>query len=244
MLLEYADVQALYPRPARQYRDDVRLGYGSIDYRHGGAIDYSRAYEQRMVVQDALDAAALAANRLLGLATEEEIYAEALAFFQTNIEGRLDEEIVLTMMIDGGTVELTTELPVPTVFLGIIDIDQINFDLRSLSLSSAATYEVVMVLDNSGSMSGTKIDALKTAASDLINSMFALSISNPEPDPIRIGIVPFTASVNVGPQYANAAWMDTTGIGPNAGINHDFDATPTTEFTDRFALFDMIDNVD
>ena len=235
-------------RFTRDIRGNIAMMFGLVTVpllvATGGAIDYSRAYEQRLVVQDALDAAALAANRLLGLATEEEIYAEALSFFLANIEGKLDEEIVLNMVIDGGTVELTTDLPVPTVFLGIINIDTINFDVRSLSLSGAATYEIVMVLDNSGSMSGSKIDALKDAASDLINSLFALSVSNPAPDPVMIGIVPFTASVNVGPQYANAAWMDTTGIGPNAGINHDYDTTPTTPFDNRFALFDMMNNVE
>ena len=210
----------------------------------GAAIDYSRAYEQRMVVQDALDAAALAANRLIGYATEDEIYAEALAFFLANIDGRLDNSINLDMVIDGGSVELTTDLPVPTVFLGIVGVDNINFDLRSLSLAGAATYEIVMVLDNSGSMAGTKLATLQAAATDLVNSLFTLSLSNPAPDPVRIGIVPFTASVNVGPGYANAAWMDTTGIGPNAGVNHDYDTTPTTAFTSRFDLFDMMSNVE
>ena len=101
-----------------------------------------------------------------------------------------------------------------------------------------------MVLDNSGSMSGSKIDALKEAASDLINSLFELSLSNPAPDPVRIGIVPFTAAVNVGPEYRNASWMDTLGIGPNAGINHDYDLTPTTLITNRFSLFDTMNNVE
>jgi len=237
----------MFKRFIRDQRANIAMMFGLVTVplivATGGAIDYSRAYEQRMVVQDALDAAALAANRLLGLATEEEIYAEALSFFLANIEGRLDEEIVLNMVIDGGTVELTTELPVPTIFLGIIDIDQINFDIRSLSLAGAATYEVVMVLDNSTSMQGTKIDTLKTAAADLVNSLFTLSLSNPAPDPVRIGLVPFAASVNIGSGNSTAAWMDQSGLAPYAGLNHDYDATPTLAFSNRFDLFDMMDDI-
>jgi hypothetical protein len=238
----------MFKRFIRDQRANIAMMFGLVTVplivATGGAIDYSRAYEQRMVVQDALDAAALAANRLLGLATEEEIYAEALAFFQANIAGRLDNEIQLNMVIDGGTVELTTDLPVPTYFLGIINIDEINFFVRSLSLAGAATYEIVMVLDNSTSMQGSKIDTLKTAATDLVNSLFALAVSNPAPDPVRIGLVPFAASVNVGSTNAAATWMDQNGIAPNAGLNHDYDATPTLAFTNRFALFDMMDNIE
>lgn len=211
----------------------------------GAAIDYSRAYEQRMVVQDALDAAALAANRLIGLATEDEIYAEALAFFNANTEGRLDNTLSVAMVIDGGSVELTTELPVPTAFLGIVGVDNINFDLRSVTIAGAATYEVVLVLDNSGSMQGTKLSTLKSAATDLINSLFSLNASNPQPDPVKVGIVPFAASVNIGSQYANASWMDQDGLAPVAGLNHDWDddIPNSTAFTNRFDLYDMINNV-
>src|SRR5690349_8101836 len=87
----------------------------------GAAIDYSRAYEQRMVVQDALDAAALAANRMIGNATNAQIIAEAQAFFNANIAGRLDATPTINVQIDTnqGTVVITTDLGVPTNFLGI-----------------------------------------------------------------------------------------------------------------------------
>jgi hypothetical protein len=239
-----ANVQAL----RQDTRANIAMMFGIVTVplivATGAAIDYSRAYEQRMVVQDALDAAALAANRLIGFATEEEIFQEALRFFTANTDGRLDSTVTLSMVLDGGSVELTTQLPVPTVFLGIIGIEIIDFDLRSLSLAGAATYEVVMVLDNSTSMQGSKIDALKEAATDLVNSLFELSLSNPAPDPVRIGMVPFAASVNVGANNATATWMDQNGIAPYAGLNHDYDATPTTAFTNRFALFDMMSNIE
>lgn len=212
----------------------------------GAAIDYARAYDQRMVVQDALDSAALAANRLIGFATNDEIFAEAQAFFNANIGGRLDNEITLTMVVDGGSVALSTELPVPTMFLGIIGIENINFDVRSVSIAGAATYEVVLVLDNSTSMRGSKLSTLKVAAADLINSLFALSVGNGADDPISIGLVPFAASVNVGASNRYAGWMDTGGLATGiADINHNYHAgvEGADQFTNRFDLFDDMYNV-
>ncbi len=75
------------------------------------------------------------------------------------------------------------------------------------------TAEVALALDNSGSMAGSKIDSLKTAASNLVDTLFTAAQNSSEPDPIKIAVVPFAASVNVSSQYANASWMDTTGVG-------------------------------
>jgi hypothetical protein len=61
-----------------------------------------------------------------------------------------------------------------------------------------------MALDNSGSMSGTKIEALRQAATDAIGILFA---GAKNPDDVKIGIVPFAASVNVGNGNAAANWI-------------------------------------
>ncbi|MGV8839497.1 MAG: pilus assembly protein TadG-related protein [Bauldia sp.] len=228
----------------------------------GAAVDYSRAYNQRMVVQDALDAASLAANRLIGSGTREEIAAEAEAFFQANVRGRLDLDLEFATEIDGGTVTLTTELSVPTQFLGLIGINDIKFDLVSRTIAGAATYEVVLVLDNSTSMAGDKIATLRTAATNLVNTLFELNVSNPKPDPIRIGLVPFAASVNVGATSATPpSWMDTAGVSPRSAVNFTTDAielaagraaygntyTQATNtfgtFTNRFALWNTLRSV-
>ncbi|MCW5717003.1 MAG: pilus assembly protein [Bauldia sp.] len=230
----------------------------------GAAVDYSRAYDQRMIVQDALDAAALAANRLIGSATVAQIQAEAEAFFRANVAGRLDLDLDFVTVVDGGTVTLTTNLAVPTNFLGLIGINDINFALKSRSVAGAATYEVVLVLDNSTSMAGSKISTLRTAATNLVTTLFDLNVSNPRPDPIRIGLVPFAASVNIGVTSTSPpSWMDTTGISPRSAINFTTDAielaalqqqfpnatsysVPTNAFgtfTNRFALWNTLRSV-
>ena len=72
--------------------------------------------------------------------------------------------------------------------------------------------EVVLVLDNTGSMgsqygSTTGIVGLQNAATTLVNTLFA---ADPNKQYVKIGIVPFTDSVNVGTQYATAAWIDNS----------------------------------
>jgi len=54
---------------------------------------------------------------------------------------------------------------------------------------------VVLVLDNTGSMSGSKIIALKDAAAIFVDILFG---DETEPELLKVGIVPFTGAVNVG----------------------------------------------
>jgi hypothetical protein len=92
------------------------------------------------------------------------------------------------------------------------------------------TLEISLVLDNSGSMdylgsgSGKKRMALlKEAAKQLVDALAqqAGQIKQVE-KPVQFAVVPFAASVNVGPQYANAAWMDTDGRSPIHHENFDW----------------------
>lgn len=180
----------------------------------GAVIDFGKAFEQSAVTQGALDSAALAANKLIGILPEKEIKKAAKNFFYANTDGKLLSRPELDVGISKGTVEVKAELVQGTIFMGIFGIDQITMNLRAVSVAGNAKYEVVMVLDNSGSMKGSKISALREAAEDLSTALFEVSRSNPNPDPVKIGLVPFAASVNVGSQYANAAWMDRTGLSP------------------------------
>ncbi len=207
----------------------------------GAAVDFSRAYQYRSMTQDALDAAALSANRLIGIKSEAEIRAEADRFYQANM-ANVPNTPPYEMDIDGGEVTLTTTLHVDTFFLGIVGMDELIFDLRARTVAGNATYEVVLALDNTGSMSGSKISTLRTAAADLVNTLFEVNELNTQPDPIKIGLVPFAAAVNVGPQYATATWMDTTGVGTYHAEN--FTTSNNNGVThNRFALYTLLPNV-
>ena len=98
------------------------------------------------------------------------------------------------------------------------------------------TLEVALVLDNSGSMdeygsgSGQKrIALLKTAAKQLVDTL-ALQAAQIKQvaKPVQFSLVPFAASVNVGPENAGAAWMDVEGLSPVHQENFDWSDASTT----------------
>jgi hypothetical protein len=69
--------------------------------------------------------------------------------------------------------------------------------------------ELVMALDNSGSMAGTRMTALKSSANTLVNTLFGSETTS---EFVKIGLVPFTGAVNVGAGNSGADWIDSTGL--------------------------------
>ena len=71
---------------------------------------------------------------------------------------------------------------------------------------SASGLELVLVLDNTGSMTqDNKLTSLKTAATTLVNILTGGQNSVPK---LWMGLVPFSQAVNIGTTYTS--WMDTT----------------------------------
>ncbi len=174
----------------------------------GGAIDYAYAYRTRAKMQNALDAAALAAGRVLDVSTSESDAQEAaLKVMEANLGSNFPAGLTLNISISGTVVTATANVTVNTYILGALGIDTFPVGATSTVNIAGGTFEVVMVLDNSGSMAGSKISSLRTAASNLVNILFSNQQSSAN---VTIGLVPFAMAVNVGTQYSNASWMDQT----------------------------------
>ena len=193
----------------------------------GAVVDYARAYDQEAVARQALESTAREANRLASVLPPEEVEKAAAGIYASAVAGTRGHASPLDVSVTGESVTIATRLSVPTTFLGLLGIDEIGFDMSSRSVASNLTYEVALVLDSSGSMAGSRIAALRTAAGNLVSALFAANIRNPARDPVRIAVVPFAASVNVGPDSAGQPWLD--GKGGRGG--------------DRFALFDALPEV-
>jgi Putative Flp pilus-assembly TadE/G-like len=79
----------------------------------------------------------------------------------------------------------------------------------------ASNYEIALVLDNSGSMNesvsgNSKIAALRTAATNFINTMF----NGPFTGKVKMSIVPFAGLVSLSSNdtsNGSASWIDTQG---------------------------------
>ncbi|TIO98997.1 MAG: VWA domain-containing protein, partial [Mesorhizobium sp.] len=105
------------------------------------------------------------------------------------------------------------------------------------------TLEVALVLDNSGSMStlgsGTgqkRIDLLKAAAKQLVKTL-ALQAQQMKQisKPVQFSLVPFSASVNVGPTHDGDSWMDQDGISPVQHENFDWTTMSAANDPNKYA---------
>ena len=210
-------------------------------------IDMAERHRATSAYQAAVDAAALAAAKVLNssgkapaqAAADAKSYGEVV--FNANIENLQNSSG--TIEIDTGNgdcvgqgVVATAQLSHPMFFDGIHGYftSQGSPDTLKLTVSSEVkcgndTLEVAMVLDNSGSMRNSKIATLRTAARDLVAKLHTSMAGNPKPDPLMFSLVPFSSMVNVGPQNANASWMDTEGASSvhneHLGWENDPDAT-------------------
>ncbi|QDY99449.1 hypothetical protein FQ775_03140 [Nitratireductor mangrovi] len=214
------------------------------------AIDFTDMNRQKQAMLNALDAAGIAtARRIVEGATETELKAYAKDFFEANLGPVKPADTVLTVTLPtneagGGTLKLSAQLDYQPYFFPIFkslltkgaETENISFGART-ELRLKNTLEVALALDNSGSMSylgsgsGEKrIDLLKAAAKQLVDTLAQQAALIKQVDkPVQFSLVPFAASVNVGPDNAGAAWMDVDGVSPVHHENFDWSTMSTGE---------------
>jgi Flp pilus assembly protein TadG len=161
----------------------------------GIAVDLSIAYNAKNRLGNALDKAVLAVGSSSG--TTQQLNDRFNYFFNANYPaGKYGTPFNVQLTVSGSVMTATAEVAVPTTFMSIVGINNLNVVGSSQVVRTLAGVEAVLVLDTTGSMAGNNIAALKTAATNFINIMFT-SISDPKY--IKIGIVPWSDNVNVGP---------------------------------------------
>jgi hypothetical protein len=163
----------------------------------GVAVDSSLAMITQSRLARALDAAALAAGRLpRGAAVEPEARRWFDANFPPGFMGATLTGFGVTTDARGDFVTAQASLALPTVFLGVLDIDSIDLNRRTVVERINGGAEVALIMDNTGSMrSGGKIDAMKAAARGLVQDLYG---ENERLDDLWVSVVPYTATVNVG----------------------------------------------
>jgi Flp pilus assembly protein TadG len=206
----------------------------------GVSVDYGRALLVRERMQSALDAATLAVGSWPGL-SDAEMQQKAQVYFNANYpttSNHFGTVSPLNLSVSGNKIVVSVSASVPTVIMRIVNIDHVDVGVSTTVLMGMGTAEVAIALDNSGSMVGSKIDGLKAAANDLVDTLFAAGQYSVEPDPIKIAIVPFAAGVNVGSQYANASWMDAGNQNPHHADAQKAYGAPST--TNNFTLLSSL----
>jgi Flp pilus assembly protein TadG len=164
----------------------------------GFAIDFSRTIVDKHKLQMMTDSAVLAAAHDAHMTSAER--EAVIESYINHLEAELGREIHYEVEQDGeGLVSLTTELRVDTTISKIMGRDYIDVTVRSDAIEGGADIEVAMVLDITGSMSGSRITALKEAAEDLVEIVVQDAQT---PYYSKVSIVPYSVAVNVG-EYAD-----------------------------------------
>ncbi len=179
----------------------------------GLSLDYSQAFLVKQRLAQALDAAALAAA---ASSTDEAVITQKVKdFFEANYPpDKLGVTFEPVVNVVGDEIIVTGVAYYNTTFLSVLGIDTINVSADTTVLREVQGIEVVLVMDNTGSMNtNNNMAALRSAASNFVYIMHGIDTEDgAAADPseldamatrdstyIKIGLVPYSASVNVGP---------------------------------------------
>lgn len=180
-----------------------------------GAVDYSNVISRRTHAQDALDAATLAVAVLRPATVEQ---AKTAATLRLNKELGDNPDKVAIDQFKYDTVKRTYYVTAKGTYkpflLGVVNIKEIPYEVISETIQAAnGTLELSLVLDNTDSMgqilsgSSTRLDVLKTAATNLVNTVMTTA----NKDYVKVAIVPYANYVNVGVGNRSQPWVSVGG---------------------------------
>ncbi|MER8546220.1 pilus assembly protein [Mesorhizobium sp. M0684] len=183
------------------------------------AVDVSTLMRAKVSLQNALDAANLASSHLGDIeASRKDVFDR---YFQTNVAGHSElRNAEATLTVERGLNYIQTKAvataDVNLNFAFLFGNDK-RITVDAGAVESTNQLEVVLVLDNTGSMaSNDRIGALRTAATALIDMLEAAKSPTRS---VRVAVVPFVTAVNVKGEDYDPAWIDMAGKSPNNGAN-------------------------
>lgn len=218
-------------------------------------LDLYVASNQQSKLQDALDAATLFAARS-SAKTDAEIASIGAKALQSNLQLTGEAKLLSSdFRLDGPKVISTARVE-PASYSGkILGPGYVGAD--SEVMRSVDRLEIALVLDNTGSMQGTKLTTLKSAAKNLVDKLEAQGKKSTEPNPVKIALVPFSNTVRVAkdvsltsynpanPALTVPAWIDPLGKAhrPIAQANFTTDIFSSATYTDRLSLMKTLNQV-
>ncbi|MGP1283251.1 MAG: pilus assembly protein TadG-related protein [Parasphingopyxis sp.] len=187
----------------------------------GSGLDMSRAYMAQAKLQNACDAAALAArSEMTGAIFDSGAQAEGERFFDFNFPSTTmnAQNIVRTVAqstSDSSTVEVTASADIPTSLMSIFGMAAIPINVSCDANQDHGNADIMLVLDVTGSMncavgysscwytmSNSKIGRLRDGAVGLYNALSGGGAGTR----IRYGFMPYSVTVNVA-RALDSAWI-------------------------------------
>lgn len=170
----------------------------------GFAIDLSLAMNEKTRLQAIADAAVLSAA-VLPETNQATLAKIASDFFMANARGPSLRELKISDVSysPDKRIKMVVKARMPLTLGSVLFSEGLEISVAASAQQGATTpMEVALVLDNTASMSGKKIEDLRKAALSLV-----ATLEKPHSAMIRIGVVPFSNYVNVGVKYRKASWI-------------------------------------
>lgn len=169
----------------------------------GMALDYGRVQDARTASANALDSALLNVGKELsvGATSEKNAPARVTELFNEILPNSAPDYTTIdsvSTVVDktNGVVSATVNGRTPAALGGLFGIDEMDFEVEASVNYNTLTVELSMVLDVTGSMSGSKLRDLKEAAEDLVTIL--MPETEASSDKVRIALAPYANSVNTG----------------------------------------------
>ena len=167
-------------------------------------VDYVNAAGHRSNIQNAVDAAVLAAASSKKT-TEKELRVVAENTLLANVTADKRDRITISSfsLSADGQVTMSVNGNLPSTFARIFQLKELDVAVVAQAQRAAGKLlEIALVLDNTYSMTGQKLADLKMATEELIKTF------EDEVDlDVKIALVPFSRYVNVGTQNRSASWL-------------------------------------
>ncbi|WP_283643919.1 TadE/TadG family type IV pilus assembly protein [Marinovum algicola] len=204
----------------------------------GAAIDVMRYESIRTKMQHVLDRAVLAAA---DLDQEADPSGVAQDYVATAGVARALTQVTVDEGLNYRTVSATGNTDVETLFMRMAGIDSLNAPAHSVAEEKISKVEISMILDISGSMgSNSKIQNLRAAAKEFVDTV--ITPTTDAMDQTTVSVVPYNATVNLGPTVSQYFNIEDTHDYSNCVIFNDneFDTVDITQdqLLKRLAHFD------
>ena len=166
------------------------------------SLDYARGVLVRASLTDALDAAGLAVGAS-GSLSGDATTALAQSYFNANyhLDASYGTPVAVQISQNGQDFTLTTSVPMPTLLMRLVGVDTMPVSSSVVITRNSMNIEVAMALDITGSMTGSRLTDLKSAAKGLVETVVQAQQS---PTYTKVAIAAYSMAVNAGSVAAAA----------------------------------------
>lgn len=188
----------------------------------GFGVDYANAMRVKAELQSAADSTVLMLTREAPKKNQGDLQKLAAPYFAAIAAQKKDIAIAgIAVSKTDKEVSLTANVTLKTFFgpvyayiaqaAGGAGINAWDINVATTAAYGKRKIELVLVLDNTGSMaSANKINELKKASRTLLDMLEANATG---PDQVKVSIVPYTTRVNLGKSHKDATWLTNQPTG-------------------------------